>query len=459
MPKGSNPRFKDLTGMIFGRLTVCEMTCSPNPKITRKFWRCVCSCGNSKIVPSHQLVQGLTKSCGCLKKESPGRQIGRKDDVLFRKSRIPPETIQSRLPENLTIDLTTYVSGNKPARFVDSEFGEFTAVVNQVIGGLVKHPIRGKINMGVNRKRLFDVRAVSEEWDVPYSTLCFVARTYGDEFAIEYAKTRVDYVSSLEKFVIKTMGYERFNRSLVGKYRPDFKLSETLYLNSDGPMYHSEFYKKPEDHQKMRRAYETAGLQLLQFYAHEIVHTPQIVKSIVSAKLGELQSVVYARKTSVRKLTHVESKPFLETNHLMGWAPASYYALVDKDKQIVACIGVRNKQGVVDVTRFCSRVGLSVVGGLSKLIAHIKLTYTPQSIESWVDLRYGTGESLVRLGFQETKETLGWRWTDGFMTFNRLSCRAKMDARGLTEQEYAAEKKWYKIHDAGQRLYRLRLLA
>lgn len=53
---------KDLTGQKFGRLTVVEMA----PKTTRKtFWKCICECGNEKVVRSDCLQRKQVKSCGC----------------------------------------------------------------------------------------------------------------------------------------------------------------------------------------------------------------------------------------------------------------------------------------------------------------------------------------------------------------------------------------------------------
>jgi hypothetical protein len=37
--------------------------------------------------------------------------------------------------------------------------------------------------------------------------------------------------------------------------------------------------------------------------------------------------------------------------------------------------------------------------------------------------------------------------------FNRLTCRANMDERELSEKEYAAEQGLFKIYDAGQAKY------
>lgn len=61
-------KFIDLTGQRFGRLTVVKRVA--NTKQNTAQWLCLCDCGSKSIVPSSSLVRGLTKSCGCLKKET-----------------------------------------------------------------------------------------------------------------------------------------------------------------------------------------------------------------------------------------------------------------------------------------------------------------------------------------------------------------------------------------------------
>jgi len=56
-------RKKDLSGLIFGRLTVIKEV-EPSKKSSR--YECLCECGVSKVVFATNLVSGLTKSCGCL---------------------------------------------------------------------------------------------------------------------------------------------------------------------------------------------------------------------------------------------------------------------------------------------------------------------------------------------------------------------------------------------------------
>lgn len=64
-------RFKDLTGMRFGRLSVVSKAESIRESygLTRAVWNCTCDCGNHVSVKSGLLLSGKTKSCGCLKHE------------------------------------------------------------------------------------------------------------------------------------------------------------------------------------------------------------------------------------------------------------------------------------------------------------------------------------------------------------------------------------------------------
>lgn len=68
--RGGNRTLIDLTGQTFERLRVIErapdMMHYSNP---RPVWLCECACGNMTIVRGSNLKSGLTRSCGCLRRE------------------------------------------------------------------------------------------------------------------------------------------------------------------------------------------------------------------------------------------------------------------------------------------------------------------------------------------------------------------------------------------------------
>jgi hypothetical protein len=60
--------FLDLAGLVFGRLTVIGLA-NEKTRHDRVQWTCKCSCGAAKVVSGNQLQRGITRSCGCLRKE------------------------------------------------------------------------------------------------------------------------------------------------------------------------------------------------------------------------------------------------------------------------------------------------------------------------------------------------------------------------------------------------------
>jgi hypothetical protein len=70
-------KFKDLTGLTFGRLTV-ESLCRKSYRSStgdrfNTLWTCVCSCGKTSIVSTGALTGGKQVSCGCNKREQATR--------------------------------------------------------------------------------------------------------------------------------------------------------------------------------------------------------------------------------------------------------------------------------------------------------------------------------------------------------------------------------------------------
>ena len=81
------PYFKDLTGQRFGKLVALE-------KIERKgktyFWKCQCDCGNICEKEAQYLLNGDTKSCGCLRSigENLIASLLIKNNISFEQEKI-----------------------------------------------------------------------------------------------------------------------------------------------------------------------------------------------------------------------------------------------------------------------------------------------------------------------------------------------------------------------------------
>jgi len=71
---------RDLTGLVFGRLTVLERVGTPG-----RGWRCRCSCSAQRVVEikTGQLTGGKTRSCGCLQPEAAAARRRKLTDSII----------------------------------------------------------------------------------------------------------------------------------------------------------------------------------------------------------------------------------------------------------------------------------------------------------------------------------------------------------------------------------------
>ena len=86
------PVGEDLTGRRIGRLTVLKQVPTPEGKIKKRYYLCLCDCGNTAIVSAGNLTRKKpTRSCGCLLQETrnrilkEGRETRNGDSVLYSR--------------------------------------------------------------------------------------------------------------------------------------------------------------------------------------------------------------------------------------------------------------------------------------------------------------------------------------------------------------------------------------
>ena len=96
-------RAEDLTGQVFGKLTVIERVFDSNYKGHQTLWKCKCECGNETIVGKDSLKKGQTKSCGCFRKEKAKEIMkqNRIDNIIDETGNIYGKlTVLYQVPKN-----------------------------------------------------------------------------------------------------------------------------------------------------------------------------------------------------------------------------------------------------------------------------------------------------------------------------------------------------------------------
>lgn len=288
--------------------------------------------------------------------------------------------------------------------------------------------------------RVFDGK-LSKQWaeEIGFSESHFnrLIKNYG----FEKAKTMTPTISSLEQILMDILDRNNIkytHQFRTGGYIADFLLDDyNIIIECDGLYWHSELFVDKNYHLDKRLYYISAGYTPLFFREDELLNKANIVESIILNKCGR-SSRIFARKTTFRE---VNDRDFFSSNHLMGKGAGKIYGLYT-DELVCSMQVKRIKNQDYEISRFCTKLGVNIIGGFSKILKHLPKM---NSLTTFIDLRYGQGNYLESLDFKEQKSYLSFRWTSGPKSFHRMKfpSNSGYDA-GLV-----------KIWDCGQKKYQL----
>lgn len=305
--------------------------------------------------------------------------------------------------------------------------------------------IQSKIDSGqIRLYRGMTLSQTCESLDVSKSHFINLYHNVGVEEAFDFTKGETSIEKCVKKFLVDNGLTFQQNKFFQGKY-PDFIVRDVA-IECDGLYWHSDkFQKKNNYHYDKRIFYKSFNLKPLFFRSDEIEEKFPIVCSIITNALGMNQEKLFARKLEVKQIENKEAHDFCEKYHLMGGfkSGSKSVALFDGDR-IVSVFQVKElkkETGKYDLSRYCTLPNFSVVGGFGKMLKFFERNFSPSSIQTFVDLRYGSGDYLEDLGFSEESCHASFNWTDGVQTLHR------MKFRGNSGYEHG----FFKIWDCGQR--------
>lgn len=167
----------------------------------------------------------------------------------------------------------------------------------------------------------------------------------------------------------------------------------------------------------------------------------------------------------MKQINAQDARQFVNNNHIQGYVNSTYkIGLFYQDELIgVMLIGnLRNtmgskpREGYYEIYRMVSKIGLSIVGGFSKMLSYFEKTYHPIEIITYGDLCYTNGNVYKKTGFKEaglSAPCYSWEIKDkkyhrsNFMKHKLIECK---NNPSLTEDEVMRNRGAHKIWDAGK---------
>lgn len=272
--------------------------------------------------------------------------------------------------------------------------------------------------------------------------------------------------SSIEQFILD-LGFDCVEtRKIIPPYELDIYIPEKkLAIEYDGIYWHSSGSKETD---KIKETYhlmktemcEAQGIQLLHIFENEWIDDTkrEIWKSIIKHKLG-LSERIPARKCKARFVNKDEAKEFINKNHLQGFCSGAhtYKGLYYNNELVqIISIGKSRYSSGDELLRMCSKLGVCVVGGASKLLKGINcLSYGNRR---WCSTLSNVYDSVME--FSHISEPCYW-YVDKGEVFHRssymkhkLKNKLKNYDDTITEVENCYANGLRRIWDCGNLVYR-----
>lgn len=255
------------------------------------------------------------------------------------------------------------------------------------------------------------------------------------------------------------------DRSLLVKKELDIYVpSLNIAIEYNGLYWHSEAKIKDRNyHYNKWLECKKLGVQLIQVWEDEWLASPDIVKSMLAAKMGMTDTEkVSARDTVVRAVPLEEAQAFLNAHHIQGHASSSYtLGLYEKKTDTlvaVLCVKWTDKaKTTLDIVRFAAST--TVRGGFTKLLAYCEKNYHPECFITFSDNCVSDGNLYRTNGFTKVSDVKpDYRYVVNNERKHKFGYRLKKFKTdpsltwmpGLSERELAELNGLNRIWDAGK---------
>jgi len=268
---------------------------------------------------------------------------------------------------------------------------------------------------------------IAKEVGCYYSTVLWYCNLHGFKIRkrSSYSLTEKEIISFIESLGVPCI---HSDWDTLAKLEIDVLVPEhNLAIEIDGLYWHSLSKGEETKENRNRHKHKTLelrklGIQLLHITDEEWCNKQEIIKDIIRSKLGKNEKLP-GRKCKVEMVPQKMVKEFLMENHVQGFSVSklNYGLFFGGELVMLATFGRPrfNKNYDFELIRLSSKLGVTVIGGFSKLLSAFRKEING-SLLSYCDIRFSSGESYKKCGFVLVGESEpGYFWNDGTHVLNR----------------------------------------
>lgn len=187
-------------------------------------------------------------------------------------------------------------------------------------------------------------------------------------------------------------------------YMPDYSIG----IEVNGIKYHNDAYRDRMYHLNKTELFASVGIRIIHLFDDEISDKSDIILSMMSNIVGRSKKI-NARSCVIKEITSSDAAEFLRVNHIQGKTSSTVrFGLFFEDELVSVMTfsptrNVLGREGKTEneweLVRYCNKLSTSVVGGASKLFSHFIKNMNPQTVYTYANRRWSSGNMYYKLGF------------------------------------------------------------
>jgi hypothetical protein len=272
------------------------------------------------------------------------------------------------------------------------------------------------------------------------------------------------YEDEISKFLNQlNINHKSSDRKVLNKQELDILIEEYgIAIEFDGIFWHNELFLPSDYHLQKTIKCQEKNIELIHIFEDEWVNKKEIVKSIIKNRLKKTNQSFFARKCEIKEINSDICKIFLNENHIQGNVNSKIKIGLYYQNNLISVmtfskgrILMGGKENEWELTRFCNKININVVGAAGRLFKYFIKQYLPTKIVSYSDIRLFNGGMYENLGFKRISQSKPnyWYVING-QRYHRFNFRKTVLVRegfdkNKTEKEIMFDRKIYRIYDCG----------
>ncbi len=329
-------------------------------------------------------------------------------------------------------------------RFGVDNYGEL--VISEEIRALLNN--KEKFKQYIIDNNLNTTYDIAEKIGCSISTIHHRIRDYNLEDLIDRSQSRFETEVG---DILTDWGIRHYKTRQVfdSKLEIDFYCpNESVGFEFNGNWPHCSINKDKKYHIGKSLEAQEKNIRFLHIYEYEWCDPQKkpILLSLMRSALGIFDKRIYARNCIVKEVETKEYFDFCNQNHTQGYRQARIiYGLYYNDELVQIMSFSHNNKYEWEIIRECTKIGIQVIGGNSKLFKNFIRGQNPNEVFSYCDFNKFDGRGYEALGMKfigYTGPDMKW-YLKGNIVVNRSPSKNKELKEKAIAQIWGAGSKKY----------------